>query len=400
VQTLLLTERCRAEHPLSGDDLEFLLAEHAHHLHIVPTRRPAVYRLTPTRFIGLLVAPTCRLVIQPKIPLRSLYHLLDPSALPPAVTTVTPEAVSEAVLDFLALRLAALLGERLSAGLRRSYAEQERADKFLQGRLDVPTQLRQTATRPDQFHCRRDEFTCDVPCNQIPRAVLELLLHSPLLGAAARAAVGQALQGLEGVSYAELTPELFERARADPLATPYRPLLELCRLLADSFQLPPGVRPGGTVGPAFLLDLERVFERYVTRGVAEAFAGSERFTVADQLVQAFSPTQSGQPALLMRPDVTISERNEPRAVVDAKWKRLPPHGKVTADLYQVLAYCTALGANQGILVYPGRADRCRAYRLSRSGVRIEVRTLRITAGPRACRRSLRRLGRTLRASVS
>ena len=400
MQTLLLTERRCAEHTLSGDDLDFLLAEHGHHLRIVPTRRPSVYRLTPTRYVGLLVAPGCRLLIRPKIPLRSLYHLLDPAAVPPTMTTVTPEDVSVALVDFLALRLAVLLGERLAAGLHRSYAEREGEGRFLQGRLDVPAQLRETAARPDQFHCRHDEFTLDVPCNRIPRAALELLLRSPLLGTAARAALERALQGLEGVASVVLTTELIDRALADRSAAAYRPLLDLCRLLADSLQLTPGVRPGQTPGPACLLDLERVFERYVTRGVREAFADSGPLLVAEQLSHTFGPAEPGQPGLLMRPDVTICEGSEPRAVLDAKWKRLPPHGKVTSDLYQILAYCTALGANRGILVYPGRSDQRRTYRLPRTGVRIEVRTLRINAGPNACRRSLRRLGRAVRAGVS
>ena len=392
MQTLLLTERRCAEHTLSGADLDFLLAEHAHHLRIVPTRRPSVYRLTPTRYVGLLVAPGCRLVIRPKIPLRSLYHLLDPAAVPPAVTAVTPEDVSAALVDFLALRLAALLGERLAAGLHRSYVEQEGEGRFLRGRLDVAAQLRETAARPDHFHCRRDEFTLDVPCNRIPRAALELLLGSPLLGAAARAALERALPGLEGVSSVPLTEQLCGR-EVERAPAPYRPLLELCRLLADSFHPTPGVRAGSTPGPTFLLDLERVFERHVSRGVVEAIAGSGRFSVSEQLAQTFSSDESGQPGLLMRPDLTVFEGSEPRAVIDAKWKRLPPHGKVTADLYQLLAYCTALGAGRGVLVYPGRSDRCRTYRLARTGVRIEVRTLRITAGPAGCRRSLRRLGR-------
>jgi 5-methylcytosine-specific restriction enzyme subunit McrC len=398
LQTLLLTERRCAEHTLSGDDLEFLLAEHAHHLRIVPTRRPSVYRITPTRYVGLLVAPRCRLVIRPKIPVRSLYHLLDPSAVPPDVTAVTPEDASAALVDFLALRLAALLGERLTAGLHRSYVEQEGEGRFLQGRLDVAAQLRETAARPDQFHCRREEFTHDVSCNRIPRAALELLLRSPLLGDAARAALEQTLHRLEGVSSVALTGQLFDW-EADRSPAAYLPLLDLCRVLADSSHQAPGGRPGTTLGPTFLLDLERVFERYVTRGIKNAFAGKGRFSVSEQLSQSFDPVESGQPGLLMRPDVTVFEGSEPRSVLDAKWKRLPPHGKVTADLYQLLAYCTAIGASRGGLVYPGRADHCRTYRLARTGVRIEVRTLRITAGPAGCRRSLRRLGRAIRAGV-
>jgi len=257
------------------------------------------------------------------------------------VTAVTPEDVSAALVDFLALRLVALLGERLAAGLHRSYVEQEGEGRFLQGRLDVAAQLRETAARPDQFHCRREDFTQDVPCNRIPRAALELLLHSPLLGPGARTALERALPGLEGVSSGTLTAQLFDR-EADRSPAAYRPLLDLCRLLADSWHQTPGARPGSTPGPTFLLDLERVFERYVTRGIVDAFAGRGRFSVTEQLSQSYDAVESGQPGLLMRPDVTVFEGSEPRAVLDTKWKRLPPHGKVTADLYQLLAYCTAL----------------------------------------------------------
>ena len=69
---------------------------------------------------------------------------------------------------------------------------------------------------------------------------------------------------------------------------------------------------------------------------------------------------------------------------------------VTADLYQVLAYCTALGLGRGVLVYPGRRDRVWEYEFPHTPIRVAVHTLRV-AGPRAaCARSLRRLARALR----
>src|SRR5262249_49262788 len=74
----------------------------------------------------------------------------------------------------------------------------------------------------------------------------------------------------------------------------------------------------------------------------------------------------------------------------------PPEGRLTGDIYQVLAYCAGLGTRRAVLVYPGRRDTCRTYRLPRTSFRVEVRTLHVTADAEACRRSLRRLGHHLR----
>src|SRR5207244_9007956 len=131
VRTLILTERRCTECRLSGEEVDFLLTGHANHLRIVPTRRRSHFRLTPTRYIGVIAAPGCRLVIRPKVPLRALFHLLDPhSDLNRDSESSTAEPGIEA-LHFLARRLVVLLSERVTAGLHRSYAEQPNAGPFL-----------------------------------------------------------------------------------------------------------------------------------------------------------------------------------------------------------------------------------------------------------------------------
>src|SRR5205807_444040 len=92
-------------------------------------------------------------------------------------------------------------------------------------------------------------------------------------------------------------------------------LLDLCRLLADGLQS--GEAAGSSAGPAFLLDLERIFERYVTAGIAR--------TVADMTAQPFivvSPPRRGRPDFRVRPDVFVGPLDRPRLVLDVKWKRL------------------------------------------------------------------------------
>jgi 5-methylcytosine-specific restriction endonuclease McrBC regulatory subunit McrC len=391
-RTILLRERAVAECRLAPDAVEFLLAEHRAHLEVLPTRRRGRYRLTPSGHVGVIVAPTCRLVIRPKVPVRSLFHLLDPAAPLPVVADATAAVPGTEALDFLAGRLACLLAERSAAGLHRAYAERAEQGPFLHGRLDLPAHLREPAGRKDRLHCRYEEFSPDVPCNQVPKATAELVLRSPFVADTVRAALRRALQGFAAVRPVELGPDAFAAAAPDRLTEAYRPLLDVCRLLADS--LGPTEAAGPVPCPAFLLDMERVFERYVTAGVVAAFDGA-RGNVRVQPVYPLNRPVPGLPDIEVRPDVVVERGGRPVLVADAKWKRagrLP----LTDDLYQVLAYGAALGVRRLALVYPGRRDRVRTYPLAGTPGRVAVHTLRVVGPREACGRSLRRLGLRLR----
>src|SRR5262249_43078220 len=150
----------------------------------------------------------------------------------------TPLPGNEA-LDFLAARLVQLLDERARAGLHRGYAERTDQGPFLQGRLDVAAQLREPSARKDVLHCSYEDFTTDIPCNQVPRATADLALQSPLLGDSVRAALRRSLRPYELVSPIALGPESFAARLPE-----YRPLLDLCRLLAEG--LMPGADAGAT----------------------------------------------------------------------------------------------------------------------------------------------------------
>jgi 5-methylcytosine-specific restriction enzyme subunit McrC len=388
-RTILLTERKPRRVRLAPADVVFLQTAHRGRIDLAPTDRRGVFRLTPRGCAGVIVAPTRRLVIQPKIPLQNLFLLLDPDdPVSSHPDEVAPTPGLE-ILDFLAGRLSRLLAERGAAGLRRGYRECAEEGPFLHGRIDVPAQLRESAGRKDRLHSVRDDFTADVPCNQAPKATAERLLASSLLGDRVREALLRALRGYEEVGATSLTPDLFAAAEADRLAESYRPLLDLCRLLADA--LGPSDAAGASGCPAFLLDMEGVFERYVTRGVVEAFADADGWTAAAQQTHVVAP------GVEMRPDVTVHHDGRPIMVVDAKWKR-PAGAPSPADLYQMLAYCTALNIGRAVLVYPGRRDGVQVFPLYNAPVRVEMRTLRVVGAPVQCLRSLKRLGRSLKTS--
>jgi 5-methylcytosine-specific restriction enzyme subunit McrC len=391
-RTLILTERTPHFARLTPADVAFLLEHHRGHVEVLPTGRRDRYRLTALGRVGVLVAPTCRLVIRPKVPLANLFAMLDPLAPVPAERDAVTPATGTEALEFLAGQLTRRLSERVAAGLHRAYREHSEKGTVLHGRFDLPAQLREAPGRKDQLHGRLDDFTADVPCNQVARATAELLRASPLLAADVRAALQRALVGFEGVSSVPLSLQLWEAVEAERVPVDYRPALDLCRLLADG--LMPGEAAGTTPAPGFLLDMERVFERHVTRGVVEAFARSRLHMVSVQVTHTVNQPVADQPDVTMRPDLTIDRDGRPVLVVDAKWKLLPKN-LVTEDLYQVMAYATALGVEGVVLIYPGRRWRVREYRFTHTPLRLMVYTLRVGSTREACVRSAGHLGRAL-----
>jgi 5-methylcytosine-specific restriction enzyme subunit McrC len=121
----------------------------------------------------------------------------------------------------------------------------------------------------------------------------------------------------------------------------YRPALILARLLLDQLSF------SGTAGSnpfvAFLVDMDWLFERYLGVVLKRA-AGAWGVQVVEQEHCALD--HAGR--LSVRPDIVLYRRDRPQLVVNAKYKLAEACG----DVYQMLAYCHAVGLNKGILVYP------------------------------------------------
>lgn len=361
---MILTERQTATVQLSPEDLAWILEHHGRWLRLRPTLEPGVHLLTPTRFVGVLVGPRTRFVIRPKVACNALLALLADE---PVFTGPTELAITEwtELPDLLALRLAELIRQRWEEGLRRDYREQPFQGPLLQGRLDLPAQLREVPSRRDFLHSRAEVLTADVPCNQVPCAILNALIDCPGLTETTRQQLSQTRRLLWDISPLELTPAIFRL----PVPEGYEELLSLCRMLWEG--LNPAPRPGGSLAPGMLFDLEQAFERYVTRAVRQGLADCQ-VEVQPTLRVARSGDQP--PELVLRPDLVIRRPAGDILVLDAKWKRLNRPAPRPADLYQVLAYCAALGAARAVLVYPGRSRHVWRWRLQ-GQIQIQVRTL-------------------------
>jgi 5-methylcytosine-specific restriction enzyme subunit McrC len=390
-RTLHLTERRARCVRLSPVDVAFLLEHHRGRMEVLPSGRRDCYRLMALGCVGVLIAPWCRLVIRPKIPLANVFALLDPLAAISSESDLVAVESGTEILEFLAGQLARRMAERVAEGLHRVYREQREQGPVLHGRLDLSAQLRQAPGRKEQLHSRYEELTADSACHRVVKATAE----ESLIGVEVRLALQAALAGFADVSSLPLSLHLWEAAAAERMPEEYRPLFDLCRLLADG--LLPSAAAGATAAPSFLLDLERVFERHVTRGLVAAFAHSREYHVAVQRTHTVNRPVAGQDDIVVRPDAILEREGRTVWVVDAKWKRWP-HSAETGDLYQMLAYGATLGADGVALVYPGKGWHVREYRFTHTPLCLRMYALPVGGTRAACERAVRRLARRLKYS--
>lgn len=83
----------------------------------------------------------------------------------------------------------------------------------------------------------------------------------------------------------------------------------------------------------------------------------------------------------MKPDLVWQVNGRPVAVVDAKYKPEKPSGYPYADLYQVLAYCTALRLPRGHLIYAQGNTEPKRHVVRSSGIKIVCHALDLTLPP-------------------
>ncbi len=97
--------------------------------------------------------------------------------------------------------------------------------------------------------------------------------------------------------------------------------------------------------------------------------------------------------IALNPDLSWWSDGRCRFVGDAKYKRLTPTGFQHADIYQMLAYCTATDLPSGLLVYAAGESEPGFHRIKNAGKTIEVESLDLEGQPEDILAEVGRLAR-------
>jgi len=343
-RTIRLTEYQQWVGDLNEEDAEYILSQLSPKVTIRRRVQDGLYVLNPNQFVGVVTLPSeRRLESHPKVPLRNLFYMLAVAFdLPsPFIDQIAKFERLDEILEFVVSFFAELVEKRIDEGLFRSYMEQEDNLALVRGRIEFAEDLRHNYVMRHRTYCRYDEFSWDVPENQVIRQVLHLLG-----GWGFGRELRLRLHGLD-VALSEVTPAILplsslNRFQYNRFNEDYRQIHQLCRLFLEGASLSEESEPFDF--QTFLVDMDKLFERFVTQALRER-AGVHT-TVEDQMSTHLGHEQK----VLMRPDIIVSEEGTVVLVADCKYKRLEPSEFKNHDIYQMLAYCTATGVQRGLLI--------------------------------------------------
>lgn len=265
-------------------------------------------------------------------------------------------------------------GERaLAQGLLQGYRVHEETAPVLRGRLRETEQLRRHHGLPHPLEIRYDEFTVDIPENRILRAAVERMLRLPRVDAGAR----QRLQRLRA-RLVDVTPvirgEPLPGWHASRLNARYHVALRLAEIIWHGTSVEQD--PGPVSVNGFLIDMPKVFEDFVTVAL-----GEELRHRGGRVRRQYSCFLDVASCVRLHPDLVWHQRGEPVGVVDAKYKAERYSGFPDADLYQLLAYCTALRLSRGHLVYAKGNEQPARHTVRNAGVDITCHALDLQQEP-------------------
>ena len=341
--------------------------------------RDECYRLTPGSTVGAVEAGNLSLLIRPKIKIGQLLSL--------ALYVYDKDIVgflqqfefkeNEALPDILARALIMAARQAFARGLLHGYLRKEEALYTVRGRIRFDAQLRRRFGIPLPVEVRYNEFTEDIPANRLVKAAAYRLGGMRLSSTQARSGLAWVAGMLDKVSLVEFPVNAVPEAPFDRLNEHYRGVVTLSRLILrhSAFEAQRGeVRASG-----FLMDMNQVFQEFVTVALREALGASER-TFGEKWIGYLDDGKQ----IRLRPDLTWWEGNRCRFVGDVKYKKLEgrkheekeePGKPPNDDMYQLLAYVTAANLPGGMLIYAkGEADTG-CYKVRHCGKVLKVAAL-------------------------
>ncbi|MFG1834125.1 McrC family protein [Micromonospora chersina] len=341
---------------LTGNQASLLAATKV--VRLSPGRRAGLWLVRDNALVGTArigTAPDAVTInIRPKVTIDRLLFLIGFTQR--AGTWRQEEVDASAhpqLLPAVAHAFARAAERALRPGVLLGYTSIDDTSQVVRGRIRHPEQVRRRFGQVSPIEVRFDDYSPDIPENQLLLAAADRLLRLPGLPPAVTAELRRISARLPGVR--RLVP-----GRALPAWAPnrlnsrYHTALGLADLVlrGRSFELENGGRRITVDG--LLVAMWQVFEDFVTVAMSEAL---QRLGGRCQPQDSRHFLDHGR-RIKLKPDLVYYRPDElgrqtPIGVLDAKYKRSAEN----ADIYQMLAYCTRLGLRQGHLVYgAGEAD--------------------------------------------
>ncbi len=353
------------------------------------------YTLRPSSLVGVLSLGDLSLVVRPKIPIdRVMFMISYALDIGTWRQDDAPLASDPNLLEAMIPAFAHHTQRAIRRGLLQGYRSEEDALQTVRGRIRFGDQIRQRFSIPLPIEVGFDDFTEDIEENRLLRTALHALGRMPVRSPHARQSVRALRPAFGAVGLGSYGRGAVPEITYSRLNEHYKSAVELARLIIESSSLE--LRHGEVASTAFMIDMNKVFERFLRSALRTALCVREPQWPEEDRDRRLTLDTAGEvrliPDLMWRSEWT----REPIFVGDAKYKRLVPAGWPHADLYQMLAYCTAADLPSGLLVYAAGEEAEVRHEIEHASKTIEVATLNLTGTPDEMLAEVQRLAGTVK----
>ena len=353
-----------------------------------PDRNDA-YILTPGSTIGALDLGDVSVVIRPKLDISRVVFLASYAM---GAFKLQDDGFdfesAPTLIEILALALSSSARRAFARGLLHGYRTEQEAMTTIRGRVVMSEQIRRRFDVLVPAEVRYDEFTDDILANRLVKAAASVLGQMRLDDPRSRDGLRWLGATLGNVTPTRFAPNEVPEITFDRLNDHYREVVALSRLILRHQALELG--RGAARASGFLINMNEVFQGFVTQALRESLGVTENTLRSDdRLLPSIYLDQRQR--LLLRPDLTWWDGEVCTFVGDAKYKRIDIKAIPNADLYQILAYATALDLPGGLLVYAKGEAEPVEYTVRHCGKRMEVATIDLAGSIEAIRSSIDRL---------
>lgn len=336
-------------------------------------------RVRARSWVGVVRLPTVEIRIVPKVTRDQLglVRLIEYASGLDGLTRLRDDATVEAsgdnLLELFVLLFVEACERVLRRGLLAGYVEREDDLPLARGRILADRQVLDRFGQLDRIVCRFDELEHDIVENQLLTAAL-------WVASSRTTSVGlqRRISRLRGVLEPICDTDQLDLAGARTTVTynrlnaHYETAHRLGWLLFDGLGIDDLFAPGETRSFSFLLNMDRLFERFVTRAVEQVLPAA-RYRVTPQVPfrSVVWNVSHQRPYTNIIPDVVVERREESdrRVAIDAKYKLYDERGFDSSDIYQTFLYAFALGTTasggvpSSLLLYPATSEEPRSTRL-------------------------------------
>ena len=365
-------------------------------LTVEPSQEDNVWRLTPSSTVcALEVGDVLSITVRPKLDIARVLFLasyaLGEFKLRDLEKFHFPE--EETPVEALVLLFIAAARRAFSRGLLHGYRTEEEALYTVRGRIRFADQIRRRFGIVLPVEVRYDDFTEDIPANRLVKAATHALGAMRLRDPKSRTHVGRVAATLENVRLVAFPPQSVPQVAFDRLNEHYLEVIGISRLILQHATVETG--RGRIRAAGFLMDMNRVFEGFVRRALREALGLPERAFPSERVIPFDKDKR-----IKLKPDLSWWEGGTCIFVGDAKYKRIEYKHAPNADLYQLLAYATALGLPGGMLVYAKGEDKPAVHEVRHTRKQLEVVALDLAGKPEDIRQQISELADRVRTMAS